>query len=1016
MAGNIDHLKLFSFNCRGFNDLKKNYLKSVLNSCDILFLQEHWQTDAQIPALNLFSSDHYVHGVSGFDQCEVLRGRPYGGCAIFWRQNLNVKTSFVDTGSRRVCAVRCNFTFGCLILINVYMPYEDDEASSEEFRLQLSIIGNIIEQNVDCQVILGGDFNVDFDRDWSHTNLLLDFCNEFSLHPSVNHELNKIDYSYNFSMKRFQIVDHFIISELLYKESVTKIDVCHDIENTSDHDPIRLELSLKVTHFSTCDRQFVPKVAWYKAKPADMNSYSELLRHKLATIDIPVDSVLCHDVFCCDSKHCELLNNYIRDISEACLQSAKDTIPHTTAKKDGCVPGWSEFVDPAKSKSLFWHNIWLECGKPKTGIIADIMRKTRALYHYAVRNVKKNEQLIVNDNFANAIIGNRNRDFWSEIKRMRRSARSCSNVIDDITNPLDISNLFASKYQELYTSVPFDSEDLSLIKSDISVAISHSGFDSNSIFNFAEIKEAVHRLKPGKSDGNLGLGSDYFINACDELYVHISFLFSSLAVHGVVPNDMLTSTVIPIPKGRNANVTDSSNYRGITLSSIFCKLFDILILSRYGDCLCSSDYQFGFKAKRSTDMCTMILKESLSYYVNNGGSAYCTFLDATKAFDRVEYCKLFRQLMSRGLPPVIIRLLLNMYVGHVTRVEWNGIFSQSFSVRNGVKQGGIVSPVLFCVYIDGLLQSLANLGVGCFMGDVFVGILAYADDIVLIAPTPNALRLMLSKCDTYANDFKVVFNASKSKCLFLTNRRRRQLCLGQNPVFELNGQPIEYVDKWSHLGHIISDDLDDKADILQRRNVMAGQINNVLCYFGKLDYSVKIKLLKSYCSSLYGSVLWDLSNPCIESVCTSWRHGLRRIFGLPYNAHSFLLPVLSCSLPVIDELFKRSVLFAQRCLTSDCALIRSVAFHSVVSSPMQSPMGKNVILSCLHYNVVIDDFMLINYRYISNFVFSKIDNDTFLIVNMLLELFSVRSGNCRFTSSNLSVSDSQLLIDWMSTL
>lgn len=720
--------------------------------------------------------------------------------------------------------------------------------------------------------------------------------------------------------------------------------------------------------------------------------------------------------FCCDSRHSELLSNYIHDISEACLLAADETIPHTDVKKTGCVPGWKELVDPAKSKSLFWHNIWLECGKPKTGIVADIMRKTRALYHYAIRNAKRNEQQIINDNFANAIIGNKNRDFWSEIKRMRRSTRSCSNVVDDATNPHDISNLFASKYQELYTSVPFDSEELNVMRNDINVAIRHSGFDINSIIGCADIKDAIQRLKPGKNDGNLGLGSDYFINACNELCVHIGFLFSSLVVHGVAPKDMLTSTVIPIPKGKNANVTDSSNYRGITLSSIFGKLFDILILSRYGDRLSSSDYQFGFKTKRSTDMCSMVLKESLAYYVHNGGAAYCTFLDATKAFDRVEYCKLFRQLMSRSLPPVIIRLLLNMYVGHVTRVEWNGIFSQSFSVSNGVKQGGIVSPVLFCVYIDGLLQSLDNLGVGCFIGDIFVGILAYADDIVLIAPTPNAMRLMLRECDLFAKEFNVVFNASKSKCLFSANRQRRQLSFGQNPVFEINGQPIEYVDKWSHLGHIISNDLSDTADILQRRNVMAGQINNVLCYFGKLDYSVKIKLLKTYCSSLYGSVLWDLSNPSIESICTSWRHGLRRVFGLPYNAHNCLLPVLSCSLPLIDELFKRSVLFFQRCLTSDCSLVRSVAFHSIVSSQMQSPMGKNVFISCLHYNCALNDFMLINHRYISNFVFSRIDNDTITIANMLLELFSVRSSNFRFTSDKLSISDSQLFIDWLSTL
>ena len=105
-----------------------------------------------------------------------------------------------------------------------------------------------------------------------------------------------------------------------------------------------------------------------------------------------------------------------------------------------------------------------------------------------------------------------------------------------------------------------------------------------------------------------------------------------------------------------------------------------------------------------------------------------------------------------------------MYVGHVTRVEWNSIRSHSFSVCNGVKQGGIVSLVLFCLYIDGLLQSLADLGVGCTIGEVFVSVLAYADDIVLLASTPNEMWMMLDKCDSYVKEFNIVFNASKSKC------------------------------------------------------------------------------------------------------------------------------------------------------------------------------------------------------------------------------------------------------------
>jgi len=101
-----------------------------------------------------------------------------------------------------------------------------------------------------------------------------------------------------------------------------------------------------------------------------------------------------------------------------------------------------------------------------------------------------------------------------------------------------------------------------------------------------------------------------------------------------------------------------------------------------------------------------MLKEILAYYTVDGGSAFCTLFDATKAFDRGNYCKLFTKLMSRNIPRKYLRLLLNMYTSSVARVSWNGIFSQSFTVENGVRQGGVVSPVLFCLYIDGLLQRL----------------------------------------------------------------------------------------------------------------------------------------------------------------------------------------------------------------------------------------------------------------------------------------------------------------------
>ena len=76
--------------------------------------------------------------------------------------------------------------------------------------------------------------------------------------------------------------------------------------------------------------------------------------------------------------------------------------------------------------------------------------------------------------------------------------------------------------------------------------------------------------------------------------------------------------------------------------------------------LCTSDLQFGFKRQRSTNMCTMVFKEAISYYVHNDSSVFCTLLDASKAFDRVEYVKLFKLLMVTDIPSVSLRLLLNM--------------------------------------------------------------------------------------------------------------------------------------------------------------------------------------------------------------------------------------------------------------------------------------------------------------------------------------------------------------------
>lgn len=166
MDSKKDTMNFMSFNCRGYNESKRAYILHLLSLCDILFIQEHWLSDSQLSIFNSINSDFVSCGVSGFGNDDVLRGRPFGGCAILWRKDIDAVFSVLNTDSRRVSSVLIDNHVHQLLCFNVYLPYEDDGAAEEEFNFQLRVIDNIIEQYNDPYVIVGGDFNVDLARNW----------------------------------------------------------------------------------------------------------------------------------------------------------------------------------------------------------------------------------------------------------------------------------------------------------------------------------------------------------------------------------------------------------------------------------------------------------------------------------------------------------------------------------------------------------------------------------------------------------------------------------------------------------------------------------------------------------------------------------------------------------------------------------------------------------------------------------------------------------------------------------
>ena len=141
-----------------------------------------------------------------------------------------------------------------------------------------------------------------------------------------------------------------------------------------------------------------------------------------------------------------------------------------------------------------------------------------------------------------------------------------------------------------------------------------------------------------------------------------------------------------------------------------------MIAERLEVYLWTNDNQFGFKSGHSTDLCIYALAEFIEYFKSRSTSVYVAFLDASKAFDKISHWTLFRKLIDRCVPLYLVMILCYWYQKQEMTVRWGACISNSFNVTNGVRQGGILSPQLFNIYIDGLSDILNTSSIGGSIG------------------------------------------------------------------------------------------------------------------------------------------------------------------------------------------------------------------------------------------------------------------------------------------------------------
>ena len=317
-----------------------------------------------------------------------------------------------------------------------------------------------------------------------------------------------------------------------------------------------------------------------------------------------------------------------------------------------------------------------------------------------------------------------------------------------------------------------------------------------------EIEKALNKAESNKAAGDDGCVNEILKQGGDGMKRSLLVLFQKVWNEERVPVDWARGIIVPIHKdGERENV---DNYRGITLLSVVGKLYTSVLNERVSRWIEKKkklvEEQGGFRAKRSTTDQIFILKEIVLGRKRVKKSTFTCFLDIRKAYDTVCREALWVSMLEKDIGGKMWRVVKNLYreVGSCVRLgeektEW-------FSLDVGLRQGCILSPILFSIFIDGLAEAVKKVG-GAKYGELVVSLLLFADDIVLIAENEDMLQKMLDVVYEYSKKYRFCFNRDKSNVMIFGGQKKNV----RRNFFRLGENELQIVNNYKYLGLIVDE-------------------------------------------------------------------------------------------------------------------------------------------------------------------------------------------------------------------
>ena len=585
--------------------------------------------------------------------------------------------------------------------------------------------------------------------------------------------------------------------------AVNKLDIIDSGINMSDHLPVIMNMDLLYT---CIDKKLQSKNAaksdnyslrWDKA---DLFQYYAATYNNLSAIKVPTH--LCYQN---DDATGEMLSRQQIDL---CYKEIVIAL-----KKAGsyCVPlkktnfykyWWDTELDVLKEDSIRANDIWVAAGRPRSGPVYEEKRKCKNTYKQTYKLKDRQHVDLFSDDLHEALMRKNPVNFWKSWSSKFKNKNN-TRIIDGSNDEKEICNKFAEMFKA--TSLPNSENKHQELKNEfLNEYLRYKAKNTDDVppVTVEDVDGCLKKLKLGKAAGIDGLTAEHLFYCHPLITVQLSILFNGMLKSGHVPPDFGTGIIIPLIKNTDGNAASKDNYRGITLSPVLSKLFELILILKFGKYLNSSDLQFAFKPKVGCSNAIFTLKSVVKYYAQNGSTVTLCALDISKAFDKVDHYALYLKLINRNVPVCFINLLISWYGKSSASVRWGDAYSEVFPVSAGVRQGGVLSPILFAVYMDDLINRLELSKLGCNIDGIYLGCLLYADDIILLSQSVTTMQSMLDICGQFAVDMDVKFNAEKSVAMRIGPRYKVECSL-----LQLCNNNLKFVDTVKYLGIHIKADL-----------------------------------------------------------------------------------------------------------------------------------------------------------------------------------------------------------------